>query len=93
MLQRLKRFNFPKITGLLSSANPELEMNLAAYGFGVLVCAVVLWRWESTGPRDMSFVAAFTAYLGAITGGLFKKGSNAPAATPQPGAPDKEANR
>lgn len=86
ILEKIPRLN---VTGLLSSKNPELEMNLFCYGVGVLVCAVVLWRWESTGPRDGNLVAAMTVFLGAITGGLFKKGSNANQPTAGPGTPDQ----
>jgi hypothetical protein len=60
------------------SQDHTLEVNLAAYGLGLIAAACWLTWWFYTGPRDGNLVLAFSAFLTAITGGLFKKGSNAP---------------
>lgn len=76
---------------LFSSQAPEAEVNLAAYAFGVLAAAAWLTWWFYTGPRDGNLVAALAAFLTAVTGGLFKKGSNAAQQTPGAGAaPEKD---
>ncbi len=70
-----------KLRGLLklfSSQHPEAEVNLAAYAVGVVAFIVWLTVWSLRGPRDANFVAALGVFAAAITGGLFKKGSNAP---------------
>ena len=69
---------------LFSSQAPEAEVNLSAYAFGVLAAAAWLTWWFYSGPRDGNLVAALAAFLTAVTGGLFKKGSNA--AQQAPGA-------
>ena len=67
----------PRLGRLFNSSDPTLEVNLAAYGFGIMACAAWLTRWTIIGPRDGNLVAAIGLFLGAVTGGLFKKGANA----------------
>lgn len=73
-----------------NSQDPTLEVNLLAYGFGVLVMAFLLTWWTIKGQRDGNLVAALAVFAGAITGGLFKKESNAPQQTTGAGAPGKD---
>lgn len=73
MLDRLRG-----LLKLFNSQAPEAEVNLAAYGLGVLAFIVWLSVWMARGPRDANLVAALTVFAGLIVGGLFKKGSNAP---------------
>lgn len=75
--------------GLLNSRDHTAEINLAAYAGGVGAVIFVLIWWVVVGPRDLALVAAISALLGAVTGGLFKKGSHDPAA-PRPGTENKE---
>ena len=63
-----------------NSKDHTLEVNLAAYACGILAAVGWLTWWFYTGPRDGNLVLAFSAFLTAVTGGLFKKGSNAPEA-------------
>ena len=79
----------PRLGRAFNSLDPTLEVNLVAYGFGVLVMAFILIWWTIKGQRDANLVGALAIFAAAITGGLFKKGSNA-APTSSPGAPDKE---
>lgn len=73
---------------LLSSVDPNLEVHLAAYAYGVLVASGILVYWALKGNRDVNFVWAFGAFLTAVTGGLLKRGSAAP---PLPDPPDPGA--
>lgn len=73
MMERLKG-----LLKLFSSKHPEAEVNLAAYAFGVLAAAGWLTWWFYTGPRDGNLVLALSAFLTAVTGGLFKKASVPP---------------
>lgn len=77
---------FRGLLKLFHSQAPEAEVNLAAYAFGVLAAACWLTWWFHTGPRDGNLVAAFAAFLTAVTGGLFKKGSDGQGQ----GKPDQE---
>jgi hypothetical protein len=74
-----------------NSQDPTLEVNLLAYGFGVAMTAVwlsvALWK---TGGLDGNWVAALGLFLGAVTGGLFKKGAHANQEAKDSGAPDKD---
>ena len=79
----------PRLGRLFNSADPTLEVNLAAFAAGILAAIGWLTWWFYTGPRDGNLVLAFSAFLTAVTGGLFKKGSNA-APTSSAGALDKE---
>lgn len=63
---------------LFHSQAPEAEVNLLAYACGILAAICWMTWWFYTGPRDGNLVLAFSAFLTAVTGGLFKKGSNAP---------------
>lgn len=75
----------PRLGRLFNSLDPTLEVNLAAYGFGVLVMAFILGWWTVKGNRDANLVGALAIFAAAITGGLFKKGSNAAQSTTEPG--------
>jgi hypothetical protein len=68
-----------RASGFLNSQDHTAEVNLGAYALGVLAGIAWLSYWFFSGPRDVNLVAAFSAFLAAITGGLFKKGSNAAA--------------
>ncbi len=68
----------PRLGRMFNSLDPTLEVNLAAYGFGVLVMSFCLIWWTVKGQRDASLVGAWGVFAAAITGGLFKKGTNAP---------------
>lgn len=85
MLEKLKA----TALGFLNSQDHTAEINLGAYAFGVTAAAAWLTWWFYTGPRDANLVAAFAAFLGAVTGGLFKRGSSA---TPA-GTPNKEGDQ
>lgn len=81
----------PRLGRLFNSLDPTLEVNLVAYGFGILVLAFTIVWWTVKGQRDVNLVGAMTVFAAAITGGLFKKGSNAAQQqTPGAGAPDKD---
>lgn len=70
-----------KIRGLLKLFNsqaPEAELHLAAYAGGIFAFIIWISVWIGRGPRDANLVAAMGVFGAAITGGLFKKGSNAP---------------
>ena len=71
-----------RLMKLFSSISPELEVNLMAYGYGILIASGVLIGWCISGPRDGNFVAALGLFLTAITGGLFKRGSAQPEVRP-----------
>lgn len=83
-----------RLRGLLKLFNSQdhtAEVNLVAYAAGILAGIVWLSIWFHQGPRDANLVAAFAAFLTAITGGLvLKKGSNAPAPPAPAGTQDKE---
>jgi hypothetical protein len=81
----------PRLGRAFNSQDPTLEVNLLAYGFGVVATAAWLTRWTIVGPRDGNLVAAIAAFLAAVTGGLFKKGAGSAAQqTTGAGAPDKD---
>lgn len=61
-----------------NSQDSSMEVNLLAYGFGVLAMAAWLSWWCGMGPRDGNFVGALVVFAGAITGGLFKKSAATP---------------
>ena len=64
---------FQKIEASLGSLDPQGEMNLLAYGYGVIFCSLVLFVWMCLGPRDIVFAGGFGAFLTAVTTGLIKK--------------------
>jgi hypothetical protein len=65
----------PRIGRLFNSKDHTLEVHLAAFGCGILAFITWLTIWVLRGPRDANLVAALVVFAGAITGGLFKKGS------------------
>jgi hypothetical protein len=80
-----------KLKGFFSSEDATSEMNLLVYGAGSAAAILWLTWWFGRGPRDGNLVAAFAAFLTAITSGLvFKKGSNAVQPNAQPGTQDQE---
>ncbi len=90
MLAWLKKTGRIDLGRAFNSQDPTLEVNLLAYGFGVLMTAV----WLSLALRryglDGNWVTALGLFLGAVTGGLFKKGANANQSGKAPGTQDKE---
>lgn len=67
---------FDKFSGFFNSADPEKEIHLLAYGLGIISTTVWLSIGLSRGPIDGNWCTALGVYLVAVTGGLFKGGSN-----------------
>jgi len=86
--ERLKQVAF----GLINSRDHASEVNLAAYGLGVLTLCACLVVWTLKGPRDAALVAAFGVVMTGITTGLWKKGSNGPQAK-EPGTQNDEGGK
>lgn len=76
---------YQKVEASLGSLDAQGEMNLLAYGYGVIFCSLVLFVWMCLGPRDLVFAGGFTAYLTAITTGFIKKKEDHNAPTPTEG--------
>lgn len=71
-----KKSKIKELLKIFSSQHPELEVNLVAYGWGVLVATGWLTVWFWRGPRDANLVAALGVFMASVTGGLFRRGSN-----------------
>lgn len=73
----------PRLGRAFSSLDPTLEVNLLGYGVGVGSLCFCLIYWTVKGNRDTALVGFAGVVAAAITGGLFKKGSNASAEPPK----------
>lgn len=82
-----------KLAGWFNSQDHTQEVNLLGYAFGLVGVFVLLLIWTVKGNRDANLAIAISSFCVAFTGGLFKKGSNAPQQTPQPGAPSPEGEK
>ncbi len=90
LIEWVKKTSRINLGRAFNSQDPTLEVNLLAYGFGVVMTAV----WLSLALRryglDGNWVTALGLFLGAVTGGLFKKGAHANQGPKDAGTPDKD---